>query len=95
MSNPILTTPEESQALALRLLSVGANAAHRSAAVSQPSSVAEPKIAPPNLALRLAKSLGAGRPDWRNYRNIGATFASSRVSYVESEMTEEQSREFD
>ena len=62
---------------------------------SRQRSKAHDKAAPTNLVTLLAKSLGASRPDWRNHRITLTAYASSRVSYVEAEMTDEQSREFD
>ena len=59
-----------------------------------PSS-AQGKAAATSLVTLIAKSLKATRPDWRNHRITRSAYASSRVSYVEEKMTEEQSREFE
>ena len=62
---------------------------------SRPPSKTHDKTAPTNLVTLLAKSLGTSRQDWRNHRITRTAYASSRVSYVEEKMTEEQSREFE
>ena len=51
--------------------------------------------APGRLVSLLAKSLGASRPDWRTNRNAHTAYASSRVSYVEVRMTDEQTFDID
>lgn len=64
--------------------------------VEQPQqSLAKVKTSPVGLISVLAKSLGATRPDWRNHRQSSAAYPSSRVSYIETKMTEEQAREFE
>ena len=63
--------------------------------VEQQHSLAKAKATPGGLISLLAKSLGVRRPDWRDHRHTGIAYPSSRVSYVETVMTEEQAREFD
>ena len=65
------------------------------AAPVPPPSGAQSRAAVTSLVTLIAKSLKATRPDWRNQRITRSAYASSRVSYVEEKMTEEQSREFE
>lgn len=71
------------------------SAAQTTVEPSRPLSKAHVQAAPTHLITLLAKSLGACRSDWRNHRITLTAYASSRVSYVEAKMTEEQSREFE
>ncbi len=57
--------------------------------------LAKVKTTPAGLISLLAKSLGASRPDWRDHRRTHAAYPSSRVTYVETKMTEVQAREFE
>lgn len=61
----------------------------------QQQSESSAKPTPGGLVTLLAKSLRASRPDWRVNRHSHTAYASSRVSYVETEMTEAQAREFE
>ena len=53
------------------------------------------KAGPSTMASLLAKTLGVGRPDWRQARHARVNYASSRVRYVEEAMTADQVREFE
>ena len=61
----------------------------------QQQSESSAKPTPDGLVTLLAKSLRASRPDWRVNRHSHTAYASSRVSYVETELTEVQAREFE
>ena len=61
----------------------------------QQQSESSVKLTPGGLVTLLAKSLRASRTDWRKNRHSPTAYASSRVSYVETEMTEAQARELE
>lgn len=63
--------------------------------LQQQQSLTKVKIIPAGLISLLAKSLGTTRPDWRDHRVGHVAYPNSRVSYIETKMTEEQAREFE
>ena len=92
---PNASTTSLTETFPRSLTSTFENAVQTTAEPSQPPSKAHDEAVTTNLMTLLARTLGASRPDWRNQRITRTAYASSRVSYVEEEMTEEQSREFE
>ena len=95
MSNLPITTLPDSFPRALGSAFDPALVAQPSAETLQPHSAAQVKARPAGLISLLAKSLGVSRPDWRNHPQTRISYPGSRVSYVETVMTDKQAREFE
>ena len=93
MSNPLRTTLDGTFEVAAGAFEQRRDLSQRAA----PSEAAGPqtKANSSTLVSLLAKTLGAGRRDWRQHRHAHVNYASSRVRYVEETMTADQAREFE